>query len=98
MDQQEKTRGTKTVCVDAREASLCPPPDYKLNTLARDRFLEAVREVCESAFLQLMDRGGYNTRARENRERISRGAQKQAEHVAVLNRGREKSTTAERAA
>lgn len=97
MDQQEKTRGTKTVCVDAREASLCPPPDYKLNTLARDRFLEAVREVCESAFLQLMDRGGYNTRARENRERISRDAQKRTGRVAVLNREREKSS-AERAA
>jgi len=88
VEQQERKRGNKTVCVDAREASLCPPPDYKLRTVERDYFLEAVREVCDSAFLQVMDRGGYNERARENRERISRDARKQAEYVAVLNRGR----------
>ena len=61
--------------------SQCPPPDIYDALLfggkqsedmpERDVFLESLNQVCASAFLQLMDKGGYNESARLNRARIS---------------------------
>jgi hypothetical protein len=36
-----------------------------------DRFWGDIERTCSAPFLQLMDVGGYNDRARENRERIN---------------------------
>lgn len=40
---------------------------------ARQAFLDDLNDVCASAFLQLMGKGGYNERAAENREMVARG-------------------------
>jgi hypothetical protein len=37
-----------------------------------DAFWEDIGNICSSPFLQLMDRGGYSDKARENRERIAK--------------------------
>jgi hypothetical protein len=47
--------------------SCCPWPDYD----DKD-FLEALGDVCLSAFLQCMNLGGYSDGARDNRERVHR--------------------------
>jgi predicted DNA-binding protein YlxM (UPF0122 family) len=53
-------------------ASACPPPDIYLGSPARDAFIKELSWCAASPFLQLQNRGGYNRRARENRERIAR--------------------------
>jgi len=52
-----------------------PGPDENGNPQPgnREAFLESLNHVCASAFLQLMDKGGYNESARANRERIAQG-------------------------
>lgn len=53
--------------------SLNPPTDiYESFPMARERFIEDLGNVCDSAFLQLMNCGGYNEHALANRERIAR--------------------------
>lgn len=53
-------------------ASACPPPDIYLGSPARDAFVKELSWCAASPFLQLQNRGGYNARARLNRERIAR--------------------------
>jgi predicted DNA-binding protein YlxM (UPF0122 family) len=52
-----------------------PGPDDNGNPQPGNRevFLESLNHVCASAFLQLMDKGGYNESARASRERIAKG-------------------------
>jgi hypothetical protein len=53
-------------------ASLCPQPDTHYETPERDAFVKELSWIAASPFLQLQNRGGYNERARANRERIAR--------------------------
>jgi predicted DNA-binding protein YlxM (UPF0122 family) len=53
-------------------ASLCPQPDTHYETPERDAFIKELSWCAASPFLQLQNRGGYNERARMNRERIAR--------------------------
>lgn len=50
-----------------------PGPDDHGNPQPGNRevFLESLNQVCASAFLQLMDVGGYNESAKQNRERVA---------------------------
>jgi predicted DNA-binding protein YlxM (UPF0122 family) len=53
-------------------ASLCPQPDTYYETPERDAFVKELSWCAAAPFLQLQNRGGYNRRARENRDRIAR--------------------------
>jgi predicted transcriptional regulator len=53
-------------------ASACPSPDIYLGSPQRDAFLEDLSYCSGAALMQLLDRYGYNERARANRERIAR--------------------------
>jgi hypothetical protein len=53
-------------------ASLCPQPDTHYETPERDAFVKELSWIAASPFLQLQGRGGYNVRARLNRERLAR--------------------------
>jgi predicted DNA-binding protein (UPF0251 family) len=57
--------------LESPAVSQCPKPDTYYGSPERVPFLEALEDVCASAFLQVMDRGTYNERARRNREMIS---------------------------
>jgi hypothetical protein len=98
MEQAEKKAQRVVVGMDPREVSLNPPPDYLFGTVMREYFTEAVRDVCQSAFLQVMDRGGYNDQARRNRERISREQAKERFDLDALNRARTMKSTVRRVA
>lgn len=69
---EEKRKQHKTVPISRREVSLCPPPDYRLQAAGRHSFMEAVRDICESAYRQSMNCEQYHAAARANRERIYR--------------------------
>jgi sigma-70-like protein len=71
-----------------------PGPDDNGNPQPgnREGFLASLNHVCASAFLQLMDKGGYNESARANRERIEKG--RRDLHALQIPRGR--GTTGER--
>lgn len=97
-DQTEKKNRRVVVSMDPRQASLNPPPNYRYGTVERSYFLDAVSDVCLSAFLQVMDRGDYNERARRNRERVSREQTKERLELALLNREHRTKQSIQRAA
>jgi hypothetical protein len=74
----------------ARETADIPPvlgpteryrAERRVTRKVLDAFWEDIGDICSSPFLQLMDRGGYGDKARENRERIAR--EREAEERAM---------------